>query len=35
MRELVSLGIVVKSLLPMFLTSWVDKTFTQYIYTMN
>jgi hypothetical protein len=35
MRELVPLGVVVKPQLPMFLTSWVDKTSTSCMYTMT
>jgi hypothetical protein len=35
MRELVPLGAVVKPQLPMFLTSWVDKTSASYMYTMT
>jgi hypothetical protein len=35
MRELVPLGAVVKPELPMFLTSWVDKTSAQCMYTMT
>lgn len=35
MRELILLGIVVKPQLPIFLTSWVDKTSTQCMYTMT
>jgi hypothetical protein len=35
MRELVPLGIVVKPELPMFLTSWVDRTSAQCMYTMT
>ena len=35
MRELVPLGVVVKSKLSMFLTSWVDKTSASCIYTMT
>jgi hypothetical protein len=34
MRELVPLGAMVKPQLPMFLTSWVDKTSAQCMYTM-
>jgi hypothetical protein len=35
MRELVPLGVVVKPQLPLFLTSWVDKTSTSCMYTMT
>jgi hypothetical protein len=35
MRELLPLGAVVKPQLPLFLTSWVDKTFAQCMYTMS
>jgi hypothetical protein len=35
MRELVSLGAVVKPQLPLFLTSWVDKTSSSCMYTMT
>jgi hypothetical protein len=35
MREFVLLGIVVKPKLPMFLTSWVDKTFASCMYSMT
>jgi hypothetical protein len=35
MKELVPLGTVVKPQLPMFLTSWVDKTSASYMYTMT
>ena len=35
MRELVPLGTVVKPELPIFLTSWIDKTSAQCIYTMT
>ena len=35
MRELVPLGVVVKPQLPIFSTSWVDKTFASYMYTMT
>jgi hypothetical protein len=35
MRELVPLGVVVKPQLPLFLTSWVDKTSTSCMYTFT
>jgi uncharacterized protein with WD repeat len=35
MRELLPLGTEVKPHLPLFLTSWVDKTFAQCMYTMT
>jgi hypothetical protein len=35
MKELVPLGVVVKPQLPLFLTSWVDKTSAQCMYTMT
>ena len=35
MRELVPLGVVVKPQLPMYLTSWVDKTSTSCMYSVN
>jgi hypothetical protein len=34
-RELVPLEVVVRPQLPMFLTSWADKTFVQCMYTMT